>query len=187
MDQAPQSSWVPLWQAAVAPDEPHKFARRLSWDGLSEGEFETWLKSDGTENQQGSSDWQNRLALVSELLKEAWDLPLLPVSSEDDQLPFLDLWQPLHAPAIAWLQEEIGSSVRDRRIAPAALSQLADGLIQRLPSIGEQVLWSCSRFERTPGMILLAHLGDAGHGWALRAMGRCLDASMQMLRCLQVC
>ena len=163
MGQSAQS-WVSLWQAAVAPDEPHKFARRLSWDGLSEGEFETWLKSDGTENQQGSSDWQNRLALVSELLKEAWDLPLLPVSSEDDQLPFLDLWQPLHAPAIAWLQEEIGSSVRDRRIAPAALSQLADGLMQRLCSIGEQVLWSCFSSERTPGTMLLAHLGAAGDG-----------------------
>jgi hypothetical protein len=171
MDQAPQSSWVPLWQAAVAPDEPHKFARRLSWDGLSEGEFETWLKSGSAEHEPGSLAWKKRLALVSELLKEAWDSPLLPVSFEDDQLPFLDLWQPLHAPAIAFLKEQIGYSVRDRRIAPAPLSQLADGLIQRLCSLGEQVLWSCFSSERTPGTMLLAHLGDAGHGWALIAMG----------------
>ena len=104
-----QSSCVALWQATVAPDEPHKFARRLSWDGLSEEGFERWLKSDGTENQQGSSDWQNRLALVSALLQEACDLPLMPVSSEEDQRPFVDLWQPLHAPAMGWLQERIGS------------------------------------------------------------------------------
>ena len=48
-----QSSCVALWQATVAPDEPHKFARRLSWDGLSEEGFERWLKSNGTEHAQG--------------------------------------------------------------------------------------------------------------------------------------
>ena len=163
MDQSAQS-WVSLWQEAVAPDEPYKFARRLSWDDLSERDFETWLKSGSAKHEPGSLAWKKRLTLVSELLKKAWDLPLLPVSSEDDQLPFLDLWEPLHAPAIAWLQEQIGSSARDRRIAPAAFSQLADGLIQRLCSIGEQVLWSCFSSERTPGTMLLAHLGAAGDG-----------------------
>ena len=163
MDQSAQS-WVSLWQAAVTPDEPHKFARRLSWDGLSEGEFETWLKSDGTENQQGSSDWQNRLALVSELLKEAWDLPLLPVSSEGDQQLFVDLWQPLHAPAMGWLQERIGSIALDGGIAPAVFAQLADALINRLCSVAEQALWSCFSSERTPGTMLLAHLGASGDG-----------------------
>ena len=165
MDQAPQSSWAALWQEAVAPDEPHKFARRLSWDGLSEEEFETWLKSGSTEHEPGSLAWRTRLALVSELLQEAWDRPLAAGSSADDQHPFVDLWQPLHAPAIAWLQEQIGSSSRDGEIAPAAMTQLADGLIQRLCSIGEQVLWSCFRSERTPGTMLLAHLGAAGDGF----------------------
>ena len=47
-------------QEAVAPDEPHKFARRLSWDGLSEEEFETWLKSDCTDPKEGSSAWANK-------------------------------------------------------------------------------------------------------------------------------
>ncbi len=164
MVQFTNSSWTALWQEAVAPDEPHKFARRLSWDGLSEEEFETWLKSDCTDPKEGSSAWAKRLALVSELLKEAWDLPLVPVSSDEDQLPFLDLWQPLHAPAIGWLKEQIGSTALDGRIAPAAWTQLVDGLIQRLCSIGEQVLWSCFSSERTPGTMLLAHLGAAGDG-----------------------
>ena len=164
MVQFTNSSWTALWQEAVAPDEPHKFARRLSWDGLSEEEFETWLKSDCTDPKEGSSAWATRLALVSELLKEAWDLPLVPVSSDEDQLPCLDLWQPLHAPAIGWLQEQIGSTALDGRIAPAAWTQLVDGLIQRLCSIGEQVLWSCFSSERTPGTMLLAHLGAAGDG-----------------------
>ncbi len=121
MDQGPQSYWVSLWQEAVAPDEPHKFARRLSWDRLSQEDFETRLKSDGTDQMQGSSAWANRLALVSELLKADWNRPLLPVScEEEDQLPFLDLWERLHAPAIGWLQEKIGSTALDGRIAPAA-------------------------------------------------------------------
>ena len=159
-----QSSCVALWQATVAPDEPHKFARRLSWDGLSEEGFERWLKSDGTENQQGSSDWQNRLALVSALLQEAWDLPLMPVSSEEDQRPFVDLWQPLHAPAMGWLQERIGSIALDGGIEPAVFAQLADALIKRLCSVAEQALWSCFSSERTPGTMLLAHLGASGDG-----------------------
>ena len=33
--------------------------------------------------------------------------------------PIVDLWQPLHAQAIAWLQEQIGSTARDGGIAPA--------------------------------------------------------------------
>ena len=164
MVQFTNSSWTALWQEAVAPDEPHKFARRLSWDGLSEEEFETWLKSDCTDPKEGSSAWATRLALVSELLKEAWDLPLVPVSSDEDQLPFLDLWQPLHAPAIGWLQEQIGSTALDGRIALAAWTQLVDGLMRRLCFIGEQVLWSCFSSERTPGTMLLAHLGAAGDG-----------------------
>ena len=166
MVQFTNSSWTALWQEAVAPDEPHKFARRLSWDGLSEEEFETWLKSDCTDPKEGSSAWAKRLALVSELLKEAWDLLLLPVSCEEkDQLPFLDLWEPpLHAPAIGWLQEKIGSTALDGRIAPAAWTQLADGLMQRLCSIGEQVLWSCFSSERTPGTMLLRSPGCCG-GW----------------------
>ena len=88
----------------MAQDEPHKFSRRLSWDGLSEEAFETWLKLDGTEHEPGSFAWRKRLALVSKLLKEVWDLPLLPFSPEEDQLLFLDLWQPLY-PGIVWLQE----------------------------------------------------------------------------------
>ena len=164
MDQSRNRSWISLWQAAVAPDEPHKFARRLSWDGLSEDEFETWLKSGSTEPEPGNLAWRARLALVSELLKEAWDLPLAAVSTAEDQRPFVDLWQPLHAPAIAWLQERIGTTARAGRIAPAAWTQLADGLIQRLCSIGEKVLWSCFSAERTPGTMLLAHLGAAGDG-----------------------
>ena len=81
MDQASQPSWAALWQEAVAPDKPHKFARRLSWDGLSEEEFETWLKSGSTEHEPGSVAWRTRLALVSELLQEAWDRPLAAVFS----------------------------------------------------------------------------------------------------------
>ena len=155
MDQAPQPSWAALWQEAVAPDETHKFALCLSWDGLSEEKFEMWLKSGCTEHEPGSLAWRTRLALVSELLQEAWNWPLAATSCAQDQPPFVDLWQPLHAPAIAWLQEQIGSTARDGWIASAATTQLADGLIQRLCSIGEQVLWSCFRSERTAGTMLL--------------------------------
>ena len=156
-----QSNWKTLWLEAVAPDEQHKFDRRLEWDALSEEDFFAALNNEPASLKEDDLSYQEALQDALEALKNAWDLPLLPVENNFKR-PFIDLWWPVRCHSAEKLREVFASD--SAGIADGIFDQLADSLLDRLCSLGDQVLWEAFNAERTPGTMLLAHLGAAGDG-----------------------
>jgi len=155
--------WRDLWIKAVAPDEPHKLQRRLAWDNLTEDGLEAWLKGVSPSIDGASIGWQQALRDCTEALQASWDLPLLQME-RDDQRAFVDIWWPIRCLAAEHLEGAFSSRTGDLRIDLLVYRQLADCLLDRLCSIGDQVLWESFHAERNPGMMLTAHLGASGDG-----------------------
>ena len=98
-----QSSWQNSWLAAVAPDEPHKFDRRLEWDALSKEDFFAALNSEPASLEEDDPCFEETLQDALEALKAAWDLPLLPVDNSVNR-PFVDLWWPIRCHSADFLK-----------------------------------------------------------------------------------
>lgn len=153
---ATRNSWISQWQERVAPDEPHKLQRRVSWDGQEINSFQSWLNSEPTAVDAAAVRWQDTLSTACRCLQGGWDLPLLPLKA-GKQRPFVDLWWPLHGWAITQLKNEFSYS-------DTVLQQLAESLLDRLCSMAEQLLWEQFSEGRSAGSMLLAHLGSNGDG-----------------------
>lgn len=155
-----QVSWAKKWFEAVAPDEPHKLARRIEWDGLSESCFAEFLNR-GLQDDDGRVAWKQALSDCRGALIESWDIPILD-ASDDKQHPFKDIWRPIQSLAISRLSAAVDPV--SHKIDLVVLDQMADQLLERLCFIGERVLWDRFRKGRTPAEIVLAHLGSSGNG-----------------------
>ncbi|QNI84247.1 type II lanthionine synthetase [Synechococcus sp. PROS-7-1] len=152
------------WLDLIAPDEPHKLERRLAWDRWADSNaFGEWLSAPPQLKTSHSKAWQQALSRCQGWLQGAWDQPLQPVQASE-QRPFVDLWLPIREGAAAELHAALERSAGLDRIAPNVVDQLADSLLNRLCAIGDQVLWDQFNTGRTPGAMLLAHLGSAGDG-----------------------
>ena len=156
-----QSSSRTRWIEAVAPDEPHKFERRLEWEELTENDFHAALNREPAFLDEDAACCQETLQDALEAVKAAWDWPLLPVD-KNFKRPFVDLWWPIRCRSAENLRQAFPSD--SARLKDDVFDQLADSLLDRLCSIGEQVLWEAFNAERSPGSILLAHLGTTGDG-----------------------
>jgi type 2 lantibiotic biosynthesis protein LanM len=171
---------LPIWQqqawlAAVAPDEPHKLGRRIKWDALdpttlerqwSEQELRPDINRDPIlplDPESESASWWPALKASLDVLQANWDLPLLPYDHKGKQ-PFVDLWWPICCFWANRLKQALVSLPSDWIQMEEVIDQLADSLLSRLCAIGEQVLWQRFSSGRTPGMMLLAHLGTQGDG-----------------------
>ena len=155
------SQWKRHWLDVVAPDEPHKLTRRMAWDGLTEERFHETLRESPSTRDKTKSRWKKYLSECCQALINSWDQPLLPVAPENDQRPFEDLWHPIRKYALELLKEDLKEA---KNIDGAVLVQLADSLLKRLCFIGEQVLWASFNAGRSPGTMLLAHLGTNTDG-----------------------
>lgn len=159
--------WRDPWLAALASDEPHTLTRRLAWSGIDVDALQQWLT--GLEAFTGDGSGHATTALDRDLqacraaLMEAWNLPLLPY---DDQrrLPFIDFWWPIRELGRQRLETALQEIDGRGGVAQVVAAQLADSLLERLCAIGDQVLWQLFREGRSPGTMLLAHLGAAGDG-----------------------
>jgi type 2 lantibiotic biosynthesis protein LanM len=157
-------TWTQQWLELIAPDEPHKLERRLAWDHWADSNaFAEWLSAPPQLDTSQSKAWQEALTRCQGWLQGAWDQPLQPVQASE-QRPFIDLWLPVRDGAAAELRAALERSAGLDRIGPNVVDQLADSLLNRLCAIGEQVLWDQFNMGRTPGAMLLAHLGSAGDG-----------------------
>lgn len=161
MNELESTDWMQAWLQMAAPNEPQKLQRRLDWDDCSAESFHTWLCTDPANLETAPAGWDEALARAREFICAEWDAPLLPYGS-DPSLPFVDLWWPLRCRMAAWLREQpfwqaacVQASVAD---------QLADALLQRLCSLTDQVLWELFCAGRSPGVMLLSHLGASGDG-----------------------
>ena len=155
------TDWKRQWIQAVTPDEPQKLIRRLNWDDLSEDLFQSRLESSQEQTDIAENRWRSCLAECQKALIQAWDWPLLPVDPSDEQKPFEDLWHPIRHHASILLKQELIAVASHKE---DVIDQLGNSLVRQLCSIGEQVLWECFHNERSPGMMLLAHLGSNGDG-----------------------
>lgn len=156
-----RENWKQHWLEIVAPDEPHKLSRRLAWDDLTEEGFREHLSTAPTKTNPLEGHWQSCLNQCRLAIQKAWEQPLLPVSPDNQQRPFEDLWQPICDTARESLKKRLTSvdGIEDN-----IFQQLTNSLLNRLCSIGEQVLWEKFNSERSPGVMLLAHLGSNGDG-----------------------
>ena len=160
-----------LWLNAVAPDEPEKLLRRLSWDKIDLDQLSHMLSSSSNESDSKldksdpDCEWLDGLKEITSALKQQWNKPLLPyIEPSDDvkQLPFIDLWMPVKDRGIQILEDIITKQSLETSIEKKIFEDLGKSLLERLVYLGEQLLWSRFAENRGPGAMLLAHLGSEG-------------------------
>ena len=147
------------WLAAVAPDEPHKLARRLAWDGLDAG----LLERQWSAPEEEATAWGPALQACREALQADWQQPLLPYDPKDNR-PFVDLWWPIRRLGIERLEQALAALPGDWIAREAVSEQLADSLLERLCTLGDPLLWHGFSAGRGAGAMLLAHLGAGADG-----------------------
>ena len=104
----PLSAWRrQAWVAAVAPDEPHKLARRLAWDGLDAAHLEREWNAPG---EDATARWP-ALQACREALQADWQHPLLPYDANDHR-PFVDLWWPIRRLGVERLKRTLVALLR---------------------------------------------------------------------------
>ena len=148
--------WEQEWHDLVAPDEPHKLNRRLDWDCHSKETFQKWLERDPERDLKSSSKRHELLDEAREWLRTHWETPLLETKT-GGELPFADIWLPI----THWAADKL---IQKNLCSKEVINELSISLLTRLSSIGEQVLWQRFCDGRTPGAMLLAHLGEQGDG-----------------------
>ena len=157
-------AWSQQWLDRIAPDEPHKLERRLDWDHWDDSNaFGDWLSAPPQLETSQPKAWQDALSRCQDWLQSAWDQPLQPVQA-NEQRSFVDLWLLIRDGAATELRAALERSAGLDRIGPNVVDQLTGSLLDRLCAIGEQVLWDQFNIGRTPGAMLLAHLGSSGDG-----------------------
>ncbi len=161
MSEFESTDWIQAWLQMAAPNEPQKFQRRLDWDDFSAESFRKSLCTDPSELESVPARWAEALASAQVLIRAEWEAPLLPYAN-DPSLPFVDIWWPLRCRMAAWLSEQ--PFCREPYVKASVTFQLADGLLERLCSLTDQVLWELFCAERSPGVMLLSHLGASGDG-----------------------
>ena len=107
--------------------------------------------------------WWSALGECRRALQASWEEPLLPYDPSSDRC-FVDLWWPVRALAVERLRRLLAEIPGDWISPEPVAGQLADSLLERLCGLTDQVLWQRFSAGRTPGVMLLAHLGAAGDG-----------------------
>ena len=155
------------WLDAIAPQESDKLTRRFAWSGLDAGTLRRVLaRASEPEEAAVSEPWWDELKALQSALRSEPDRALQPYANQDSdaqQLPFQDLWLPVVDDAVARLRANL-SDLQTRSFNDGAFLALGQSLLSRLCSVSEQVLFEQFNLLRTPGVMLLAHLGAAGDG-----------------------
>jgi len=152
------------WIEATTPTEPHKWNNRLAWDQLDEGAFEALINQDRNLNELEKIAWQQKLERCCQTIKSSYNANLLPSNEVQAQRPFIDLWWPLHEEKTYWLQQTFSQAYSKIKLPKKVFEKLADTLVSMLCEIGTQVLWEKFNKGRSPGVLLLAHLGNQKDG-----------------------
>ena len=155
------------WLDAIAPQEDDKLTRRFAWSGLDAGTLRRVLaRASEPEEAAVSEPWWDELKALQSALRSEPDRALQPYANQDSdaqQLPFQDLWLPVVDDAVARLRASL-SDLQTRSFNDSVFQALGQSLLSRLCSVSEQVLFEQFNLLRTPGVMLLAHLGSAGDG-----------------------
>jgi type 2 lantibiotic biosynthesis protein LanM len=149
------------WRTLVAPDQQANFTKRLEWDDLIP-EQAAWALNPAPATGPPPPSWWATL----ELLRTAALQNKQPdhLGQRGKQLPFVHVWRPAAAWALAELQQRCDPLAPKLQLRETAWLDLAQALLERLCSIANQALWELFNQRRTPGQMLLAHLGAHGDG-----------------------
>jgi type 2 lantibiotic biosynthesis protein LanM len=149
------------WRAVVAPDNPANFEKRLSWDGLSPASA-AWALNPPDHLVPTQPDWwETLLKLCSAAGKPVAATQL---EGRGCQLPFVQVWRPAASWALMALQERCADLSPVLQLADDAWLDLAEALLERLCTTADQALLELFNQRRTPGTMLLAHLGNNSDG-----------------------
>jgi type 2 lantibiotic biosynthesis protein LanM len=148
------------WRAVVAPDSAANFDKRLRWDGLSPASA-AWALNPPAHLVPTQPEWWDTLMKLSAAARE----PVAPaLEGRGHQLPFVHVWRPAASWALQALEQRCADVSPALELHEGAWLDLAEALLERLCNMAEQALWELFNQRRTPGQMLLAHLGDNGDG-----------------------
>ena len=155
------------WRKVVAPDRLDAFAKRLQWDGLTPDAAAWALEPAGLEPPEAPT-WLPLLEALCQAAREAGsadaDASASALEHRGQQQPFVHVWRPAASWALKELQQHCHDLQPSLVLQPAAWLDLAEALLERLCSTADQALWELFNLRRTPGQMLLAHLGANGDG-----------------------
>jgi len=152
------------WRQIVAPDNRANFNKRLRWDGLSEASA-TWALDPPPEATPADPPWWPLLEALRQAGCAAADgTTHQQLAARGGDQPFVHLWRPVAAWALESLQQRCADLEPALQLRDAAWLDLADALLERLCNTADQALWEQFNLRRTPGQMLLAHLGANGDG-----------------------
>lgn len=150
------------WRQVVAPDTPANFDKRLAWDGLTADQAARAIHPNPCDLP--TQPWW----LLLEQLRAAARAPLPPgpLERRGASLLFVHVWRPAAAWALQTLRRRCADLEPQLRLGEEAWLDLAEALLARLCSTGEQALWAMFNERRTPGQALQAHVDAGGDGCA---------------------
>jgi type 2 lantibiotic biosynthesis protein LanM len=163
----PQSSaQLESWRLIVAPDSPINFDKRLDWDGLDAGSA-AWVLNPPAEATPQRPAWWPLLEALRQAGRDAAAAEgtlQQSLQTRGSQQPFVHVWRPAAAWALETLQQRCADLQPALPLSEAAWLDLAEALLERLCNTADQALWEQFNQRRTPGQMLLAHLGANGDG-----------------------
>ena len=149
------------WRQVVAPDHAANLEKRLTWDGLTPDAAAWALQPDATSCPQDPAWWP-----LLEALRQAPRNGLDPggLTERCNREPFVHVWRPVATWALQTLQHRCTVLEPQLRLSADTWFDLGEALLERLCSTADQALWDLFNQRRTPGQMLLAHLGVSGDG-----------------------
>lgn len=157
------SQELEAWRTVVAPERQANFAKRLEWDGLIP-EQAAWVLNPEVPAELDLPPWW---PTFEQLRMAAQRAPRRgPLDQRGTVLPFVHAWRPAATWALETLQQRCRDLAPDLVLQQGAWLDLAEALLDRYCNIAEHALWELFNQRRTPGQMLLSHLGvnDDGNG-----------------------
>lgn len=149
------------WRQVVAPGNQANFGKRLGWDGLTPAEAARALAPDPDDYPQDPSWWPILRSLRQAATKQE-TVPGLEERCKNQ--PFVHVWRPTASWGLQTLQQRCSKYKSTHSLSDNVWLDLAESLLERLCKTADQALWEQFNQCRTPGQMLLAHLGANGDG-----------------------
>jgi type 2 lantibiotic biosynthesis protein LanM len=161
---AEPASILKSWRELVAPDNPGNFEKRLEWDGLTLASA-AWVLNPPAESTPQAPEWWPLLEAIGQAAREAAaGASHQSLVDRGGKQPFVHAWRPAAAWALLRLQQRCEDLEPLLDLGESAWLDLGESLLARLCTTADQALWELFNQRRTPGQMLLAHLGANGDG-----------------------
>lgn len=163
-DYLASNSSLESWRQVVAPDNPSNFGKRLRWDGLN-ADRAAWALDPPEDATPQNPDWWPLLEAMRKAARDsAGDSLYRQLADRGNKLPFVHIWRPVSAWALETLRFCCADSLHQLQLSDASWLDLGEALLNRLCNTADKALWELFNQRRTPGQMLLAHLGVNGDG-----------------------